>query len=190
MNHNRPRLHTTIARIPFALTPMFLWVSGCALPTQQLCPDCPACQLEYEEECRAKAEELARRPRPAEARPLIVPASATAETESVAGPPPLASVPGANDANTRLMLLEDELHRLQQERNDELSHQKRLQLAVYAMGDRVEQLTSQVDHWKGEVSRLESEAVSQHKADLASMEQLAVLLEEIPAPEPRPDDQN
>ncbi|MCR9200980.1 MAG: hypothetical protein NXI04_20260 [Planctomycetaceae bacterium] len=148
-------------------------LSGCALPTQA-CHDCPACQQEQaQQQARERALEQEKRLTEADQKPAPVPE--TAERLIV---PTSASVPSA-DADSRLLVLEDELRRLQQARRDELTHHKRLQLAVYAMNDRVEQLNAEVDHWQGEVSRLEHEAVAQQNRDLAGMEQLSRMLDEL-----------
>lgn len=177
--HTPPtRLFTAVrpAWLPVLVAAVLNLVCGCALPTQA-CHDCPVCQQErQQQQAREQVLEQEKRLTEADQKPAEIPQ--TAEPLIV---PTSATVPSAN-ADSRLLVLEDELRRLQQARRDELTHHKRLQLAVYAMNDRVEQLNAEVDHWQGEVSRLEQDAVDQQNRDLASMEQLSRMLDELPLP--------
>lgn len=146
-----------------------LVLGGCAM-TDVACEDCPACQQE-----RAARETA----HVSSEKPNQIPETAAAETAEPLIVQTSASV--SSPADSRIQQLEDQMLRLQQERSDELAHQKRLQLAVYAMDDRVRQLTGEVNHWKGEVARLQHEAVAQHNADLQTMELLETLVDELPA---------
>lgn len=180
-----PRLRESLFRrrmgLRFVAAAGLHLAAGCALPTQT-CHDCPACQQEHARE-QAAAQQLAR----AEQKPSPVPDTA-ADPQIITTSASENAVPGlaatdlvaGDTADSRLLALEGELRRLQLERRDELTHHKRLQLAVYAMNDRVEQLNAEVHHWQGEVARLEDEAVAQQARDLESMQQLSRMLDELP----------
>lgn len=94
--------------------------------------------------------------------------------------PPTVQQWTPTESDTRLENLESELRRLEQQREAEMSREAQLQASLNSVNARMGQLTSEVDHWKNQVKRIERESVEQHSMDLESLNQLSALVEQIP----------
>lgn len=145
-----------------------IFVSGCAIPTsQQNCCECSADACGETACCNSAVSEM-----PNDLRQ-------TAPANQVVVPPVASKWDEIAPADHRLEALEEDLRKLEIQRQYERAHQMQLEQNLESMSVRVARLNDDVDHWREQVVRLEDEAITQHTLDLESLDRLSTLVEQV-----------
>lgn len=143
-------------------------VSGCAVPTSQKnCCECPSAPCQETVCCDPAGSGTSVHLQPA--TPL----------DQVVLPPVASNWGTVEPSDHRLEALEEDLRKLEIQRQYEQAHQSQLEKEVQSMSAQVARLNDDVDHWREQVVRLEDEAITQHTLDLESLEKLSNLVEKV-----------
>jgi septal ring factor EnvC (AmiA/AmiB activator) len=79
--------------------------------------------------------------------------------------------------------LQDRLADIEQSLIEERQTNDRMAQSLASVNTHVEQLSQEVTFWRGEVRRIEDDAKRNHESDIAALDALASLVEQVPSPD-------